>query len=114
MNSIFDPSDPKVTQNGTEAILKLCQKVRKTPVFDLNTGCFYGCGGRTRTYDLRVMSPTSFQLLYSAIFGTSLMYSWIIAWRKRFVNPFFCRRQKVAAGAANNVRKGGSYPALRF
>ena len=29
----------------------------------------YGCGGRTRTYDLRVMSPTSFQLLYSAILG---------------------------------------------
>ncbi len=29
----------------------------------------HGCGGRTRTYDLRVMSPTSFQLLYSAIFG---------------------------------------------
>ena len=28
----------------------------------------FGCGGRTRTYDLRVMSPTSFQLLYSAIF----------------------------------------------
>ena len=27
----------------------------------------FGCGGRTRTYDLRVMSPTSFQLLYSAI-----------------------------------------------
>ena len=27
----------------------------------------HGCGGRTRTYDLRVMSPTSFQLLYSAI-----------------------------------------------
>ena len=35
---------------------------------------FYGCGGRTRTYDLRVMSPTSFQLLYSAIFNcTSLV-----------------------------------------
>ena len=30
-------------------------------------GVFFGCGGRTRTYDLRVMSPTSFQLLYSAI-----------------------------------------------
>ena len=29
---------------------------------------FFGCGGRTRTYDLRVMSPTSCQLLYSAIF----------------------------------------------
>ena len=28
---------------------------------------FYGCGGRTWTYDLRVMSPTSCQLLYAAI-----------------------------------------------
>ena len=27
-----------------------------------------GCGDRTWTYDLRVMSPTSYQLLYSAIF----------------------------------------------
>ena len=27
-----------------------------------------GCGGRTRTYGLRVMSPTSYQLLYSAIY----------------------------------------------
>ena len=32
-----------------------------------------GCGGRTRTYDLRVMSPTSFQLLYSAIFRWRLI-----------------------------------------
>ena len=28
---------------------------------------FSGCGGRTRTYGLRVMSPTSYQLLHSAI-----------------------------------------------
>ena len=28
----------------------------------------YGCGDRIRTYDLRVMSPTSYQLLYSAIY----------------------------------------------
>ena len=27
----------------------------------------FGCGGRTRTCDLRVMSPTSYQLLYAAI-----------------------------------------------
>ena len=27
----------------------------------------FGCGGRIWTYDLRVMSPTSYQLLYSAI-----------------------------------------------
>ena len=30
---------------------------------------FVSSGGRTRTYDLRVMSPTSYQLLYSAIFN---------------------------------------------
>ena len=28
----------------------------------------HGCGGRTRTYGLRVMSPTSYQLLHSAIY----------------------------------------------
>ena len=41
-----------------------------------------GCGGRTRTYDLRVMSPTSFQLLYSAIWGALLKCLGIIAQRK--------------------------------
>ena len=39
------------------------EKVQKPHSFWTN----FGCGGRTRTYDLRVMSPTSFQLLYSAI-----------------------------------------------
>jgi hypothetical protein len=29
----------------------------------------FGCGGRTRTCDLRVMSPTSCQLLHPATFG---------------------------------------------
>ena len=43
----------------------------------MNTGYFYGCGGRTRTYDLRVMSPTSFQLLYSAICMRSLS-AWLV------------------------------------
>ena len=50
---------------------------------------FYGCGGRTRTYDLRVMSPTSFQLLYSAIFGALLECLGIIAYRMLFVNTYF-------------------------
>ncbi len=31
------------------------------------TFLFDGCGGKTRTYDLWVMSPTSYQLLHSAI-----------------------------------------------
>ena len=51
---LFELFDPK----NKEKVLKS---------YDFRT--FYGCGGRTRTYDLRVMSPTSFQLLYSAIFS---------------------------------------------
>ena len=43
-------------------------KSYKNPGFLTEIRDNYGCGGRTRTYDLRVMSPTSFQLLYSAIF----------------------------------------------
>ena len=34
----------------------LRQKVRKNTGFLIEIRCFYGCGGRTRTYDLRVMS----------------------------------------------------------
>ena len=33
-----------------------------------------GCGGRIWTNDLRVMSPTSYQLLYPAIFNACLWY----------------------------------------
>ena len=31
----------------------------------------FSSGGRTRTSDLRVMSPTSYQLLYSAVYWTA-------------------------------------------
>ena len=62
-------------------------KVRKTAVFVMKTAVF-GCGGRTRTYDLRVMSPTSFQLLYSAILA--LPECLIILPRfGQIVNPYF-------------------------
>ena len=43
------------------------QKYGKSPDFARNQD-FSGCGGRTRTYGLRVMSPTSYQLLHSAIY----------------------------------------------
>ena len=42
----------------------------------------HGCGGRTRTYDLRVMSPTSYQLLHPAIY--IIFKKWR---RKRDSNP---------------------------
>ena len=32
----------------------------------------YGCAGGTRTLDLRLMGPASYQLLYRAIFGISI------------------------------------------
>ena len=44
------------------------QKTEKSPEI-IRFQDFYGCGRRTWTSDLRVMSPTSYQLLYSAIFG---------------------------------------------
>ena len=44
-------------------------KTKEKVLKSCDSRTFYGCGGRTRTYDLRVMSPTSFQLLYSAIFS---------------------------------------------
>ncbi len=64
---------------------KTQEKVLKS--YDFST--FYGCGGRTRTYDLRVMSPTSFQLLYSAIFGCAPQCLYIVALEGRFVKHFF-------------------------
>ena len=49
-----------------------------------------GCGGRTWTNDLRVMSPTSYQLLYSAIFTLlSSECPIIIHLYPQFVNTFF-------------------------
>ena len=49
-------------------VFHFSSKNKKNHRFRDENGGFYGCGGRTRTYDLRVMSPTSYQLLYSAIF----------------------------------------------
>ena len=48
--------------------VRKCGKKLEKHRISFEIRCFYGCGGRTRTYDLRVMSPTSYQLLYSAIF----------------------------------------------
>ena len=50
---------------GFESCTLQTEKRKSHPGWD--DFSFSGCGGRTRTYDLRVMSPTSFQLLYSAI-----------------------------------------------
>ena len=50
---------------------------------------FFGSGSRTRTCDLRVMSPTSYQLLYPAIY---FCCSSILAHWSAFVNSYFSLR----------------------
>ena len=57
---------------------------------------FFGCGGRTRTYDLRVMSPTSFQLLYSAIRGACLIAKIVYHITPRLSRGIFCRKGNVS------------------
>ena len=54
----------KMPKNGL--VMRFSINTKKYRVFTKYPVC--GCGGRTRTCDLRVMSPTSFQLLYPAIF----------------------------------------------
>src|SRR5699024_10754460 len=46
---------------------KKVAKSKRNHRFPAGKRRFYGCGRRTRTSDLRVMSPTSYQLLYPAI-----------------------------------------------
>ncbi len=47
----------------------LFRKRHKKDVMYFTHYVFTSSGGRTRTYDLRVMSPTSYQLLYSAMYS---------------------------------------------
>ena len=39
----------------------------------------FGCGGLTRTDDLWVMSPTSYQLLHSAVLGSFSVSGLLVA-----------------------------------
>ena len=69
----------QIALNYSELLdIKTKEKVPKS----YNFRTFYGCGGRTRTYDLRVMSPTSYQLLYSAIFYWHFLSACILYHRK--------------------------------
>ena len=63
MTSIPEGMVRKVLEALDDTLLK---SNKKHPELG-NSGCFSGCGGRTRTYGLRVMSPTSCQLLHAAI-----------------------------------------------
>ena len=56
-----------------------------------------GCGSKTRTYDLRVMSPTSYQLLHPAILNMPEFLSvlYIIAENMHMSIPYLYYSQKM-------------------
>ena len=78
----------KVLEADFHKLKILTKWIVKPPKSD-DFGGNSGCGGRTRTYDLRVMSPTSFQLLYSAILAALLECLDSIAWQSSFVKGFY-------------------------
>ena len=56
----------EVNKPTEDAASVLVLPIKNKPT-DKRLVCFFSSGGRTRTSDLRVMSPTSCQLLYSAV-----------------------------------------------
>ena len=79
---------PKSSPRPLCGVRKCGKKLEKHRIsFEIR--CFYGCGGRTRTYDLRVMSPTSYQLLYSAISSALAECLYILPRACPFVKLFF-------------------------
>ena len=81
--------EPQNEPQDNLRVQKSLRKVRKNTGFLIEIRCFYGCGGRTRTYDLRVMSPTSFQLLYSAIFCCTSHVLMYYSMSKTLCQPLF-------------------------
>ena len=51
-----------------------------------------GCGGRTRTSDLRVMSPTSCQLLHPALERVMGIEPTLLAWKARALPLSYTRK----------------------
>ena len=68
-------------------------KKERHPIKDV----FSGCGSKTRTYDLRVMSPTSYQLLHPAILNMPEFLSvlYIIAENMHMSIPYLYYSQKM-------------------
>ena len=54
-------------ENGERAALANGKQGQGTKKLSGMLSFFLSCGGQTRTDDLRVMSPTSYQLLHPAI-----------------------------------------------
>ena len=69
----FDPTSYARRTHNTEMADAKHAAITKKKTPSGWMGFLFGCGGRTRTYDLRVMSPTSFQLLYSAILAPQVL-----------------------------------------
>ncbi len=100
---IFSPSANKLPTN--RRFSQIYRKI-KNPSNCLFKGFCIGCGGRTRTYDLRVMSPTSYHLLHSAIFKHPQSECLIIIPQCNvFVNTFFLKSNKKVTVFIDNLRR---------
>ena len=54
--------EPQNEPQDNLRVQKSTRKVRKNTGFLIEIRCFYGCGGRTRTYDLRAMRQSQAQI----------------------------------------------------
>ena len=94
---VVPPFPKKLTLFGSPEVRVL--KIHNDKKTDTINRClfFYGCGSKTRTYDLRVMSPTSYQLLHPAILNMPEFLSvlYIIAENMHMSIPYLYYSQKM-------------------
>ena len=71
---------------GIKIKFRLVHYTAKKDPLEINLMGLFGSGDRTRTYDLRVMSPTSYQLLHPAIYLLAILLAYS---ENLFVKPLF-------------------------
>ena len=74
-----------------------------------------GCGDKTRTCDLRVMSPTSYQLLYPAIFVLLTFECFIIISKITIMSIPFCDfSNKTIINIKHKTKTGSKVSAFNY
>lgn len=78
----LEAKDPKLTQSALLGKIKQTQKVRKIPVFDVNTGYFYGESEQNRCHPfLRKKGG------FSAVYQTFLLFFFANVAPQDLTNP---------------------------
>ena len=66
--AVSDPNELRSPVHNAKIMSQIIPQNAEKRTHPTGESFFSGCGGRIRTNDLRVMSPTSYQLLYPAIY----------------------------------------------